>query len=60
MAKTKGVSIRDLGENLKGINFEIFGGIDGFLAMTSGTGDSDIARRSSSGAWCRGWQRRWT
>ena len=44
MAKTKGVSIRDLGENLKGINFEIFGGIDGFLAMTSGTGDSDIAQ----------------
>jgi len=44
MAKTKGVSIRDLGENLKGINFEIFGGIDGFLAMTSGTGDSDITQ----------------
>lgn len=44
MAKTKGVSIRDLGENLKGINFEIFGGIDGFLAMTSGTGGSDIAQ----------------
>jgi hypothetical protein len=44
MAKTKGVSIRDLGDNLKGINFEVFGGIDGFLAMTSGTGDSDIAQ----------------
>jgi hypothetical protein len=37
MAK-KGVSIKDIGDGLKGINLETFGGIDGFLSLTSGNG----------------------
>jgi len=44
MAKTKGVSIRDISEGVKSINFDIFGGIDGFLSMTSGGGGDDITQ----------------
>ncbi len=44
MAKSKGVSIRDISEGVKSINFDIFGGIDGFLSMTSGGGGDDIVQ----------------